>query len=284
MRIFVAYLANDGGADAVTLAGRLARSIGADLDIGMVAPGDQSSASLAEVVREQAADWLEEARALVPDIASEAHVSFHDSIPSGIIAEAQRTGAAAIVVGGSGGGIVGSHSLGSVVNDLLRSSPLPVVLAPRGIRDSPVAKTTQITCAVGTRPGAAGLLDLAIRATLRAQVPLRLISLVALDQLPTGGVDPEAQERAIAHAERVLQTARDRLPDEVEVTISIAHGPTVEDAVARLDWHDGDVLLVGSSRLAAPRRIFLGSTAAKMLRVLSVPVVVLPSPEGGTDG
>ena len=84
----------------------------------------------------------------------------------------------------------------------------------------------------------------------------------------------------MAHAHQVLHTARERLPKDIEVNIAIVHGPTVEDAVERLDWHDGDLLLVGSSRLAAPQRIFLGSTAAKMLRVLSVPVAVLPS---GTD-
>ncbi|GAA3030755.1 universal stress protein [Gordonia defluvii] len=282
MRIFVAYLANDGGADAVKLAGRVARSVGAELDIGLIAPGGDPGPALTEVLREQAADWLDDARALVPDIRSEAHIAFHDSIPSGIIAEARRVGAAAIVVGGSGGGMIGSHSLGSVVNDLLRSSPLPVVLAPRGIRNSPIARTTQITCAIGSRPGAPGLLDLAIGAARRSRIPLRLISLVALDQLPTGGADPQAKDRATAHAQTVLQTARDGLPEGVEVTISLAHGSTIEDAVERLDWHDGDILLVGSSRLAAPQRIFLGSTAAKMLRVLSVPVVVLPSPAEDT--
>ncbi|MFT4200237.1 universal stress protein [Gordonia sp. (in: high G+C Gram-positive bacteria)] len=289
MRIFVAYLANDGGADAVMLAGRLARTVGAELDIGLIAPGEHQGADpgLAEVVREQATDWLDDARALVPDVRSEAHVAFHDSIAAGIIAEAQRTGAVLIVVGGSGGGIVGSHSLGSVVNDLLRSSPLPVVLAPRGIRNSAVSTTTQITCALGTRAGAVGLLNFAITAAQRARVPLRLISLVALEQLPTGGADPDAQARAVAHVEKVLHTAQERLPDGVEVTSAIAHGPTVEDAITQLEWHDGDLLMVGSSRLAAPARIFLGATAAKMLRVLSVPVAVLPSPgemtEGSTD-
>ncbi|HNP57717.1 MAG TPA: universal stress protein [Gordonia sp. (in: high G+C Gram-positive bacteria)] len=280
MRIFVAYLANDGGADAVCLGGRLARSLRAELDIGLIAPGEQRDEALAEVVREQAADWLDDAQALVPDVPSEAHVAFHDSIAPGIITEAQRVGASAIVVGGSGGGMVGSHSLGSVVNDLLRASPLPVVLAPQGLRNSPVDRMTQITCALGTRPNAAVLLDFAIASAQAAHVPLRLISLVALDQLPTGEPVPDAQERAMAHAHQVLHTARERLPKDIEVNIAIVHGPTVEDAVERLDWHDGDLLLVGSSRLAAPQRIFLGSTAAKMLRVLSVPVAVLPS---GTD-
>jgi nucleotide-binding universal stress UspA family protein len=35
-------------------------------------------------------------------------------------------------------------------------------------------------------------------------------------------------------------------------------------------------VLVGSSRLAQPRRLFLGSTAAKMLHEITVPVIVVP--------
>jgi nucleotide-binding universal stress UspA family protein len=41
--------------------------------------------------------------------------------------------------------------------------------------------------------------------------------------------------------------------------------------------------MVGSSRLAQPRRLFLGSTAAKMLRVLQVPMVVIPKEEANRD-
>ena len=44
-------------------------------------------------------------------------------------------------------------------------------------------------------------------------------------------------------------------------------------------WQDGDLVMVGSSRLAQPRKLFLGSTAAKMLRVLPVPMVVVPKHE-----
>ena len=56
-------------------------------------------------------------------------------------------------------------------------------------------------------------------------------------------------------------------------------GSTVEAAVESLSWEDGDVVVVGSSRLAQPRRLFLGSTASKMLRVLPVPMVVVPATE-----
>jgi nucleotide-binding universal stress UspA family protein len=46
--------------------------------------------------------------------------------------------------------------------------------------------------------------------------------------------------------------------------------------VEGLDWEDGDLLMLGSSRLAPPRRLFIGSTAARILRVLEVPMVVTP--------
>ena len=65
-------------------------------------------------------------------------------------------------------------------------------------------------------------------------------------------------------------------PKGFPVSATIVGGTTVEEAVNKLDWEDGDIIMVGSSRLSAPRRLFLGSTAAKMLRVLEVPIVVVP--------
>jgi nucleotide-binding universal stress UspA family protein len=49
--------------------------------------------------------------------------------------------------------------------------------------------------------------------------------------------------------------------------------------VEGLDWEDGDLLMLGSSRLAPPRRLFIGSTAARILRVLQIPIVVTPGEE-----
>ena len=110
------------------------------------------------------------------------------------------------------------------------------------------------------------------------------MSLVALD--PTFGAlrgdDDAVRERALAHAQR---DPRDRekplCPEGFPVTSTIVDGPTVEEAVGKLEWHDGDLIMVGSSRLSAPKRLFLGSTAAKMLRVLDVPMVVVPRDQLG---
>jgi nucleotide-binding universal stress UspA family protein len=182
------------------------------------------------------------------------------------------------VVGGSGGGLAGPLSLGSVVNELLHSSPVPVAVAPRGTRHSDVERVREVTCAIGEREGADLLLRTAVRFSKAAGTPLRLASLVPLD--PTYGQlrgDPEAvRERALEHARHTLDIAKDALPESIPVTSTVVDGPTVEDAVSKLDWRDGDLIMVGSSRLSAPKRLFLGSTAAKMLRVLDVPMMVVP--------
>lgn len=90
------------------------------------------------------------------------------------------------------------------------------------------------------------------------------------------GDDDAVRKRALAHAQQTLETAKSNLPDDFPVSSTIVNGSTIEDAVGKLEWHDGDLIMVGSSRLSAPKRLFLGSTAAKMLRVLEVPMVVVP--------
>lgn len=117
------------------------------------------------------------------------------------------------------------------------------------------------------------MLENAVRFSKAVGTPLRLVSLVALD--PAFGAlrgDDEA-------ARQVLETAKNSLPEGFPVTA--VEGPTVEEAVRKLDWHDGDLIMAGSSRLSAPKRLFLGSTAAKMLRVREVPMMVVPRDQLG---
>jgi nucleotide-binding universal stress UspA family protein len=292
MRLVVGYLATPGGADAMALAARLARTLGAELELCLIVPADPagvarvSARGYGELLHEQAEKWLSEARAAVPaDVVARSNVSSDEYFADGLIKQVGRLEADAIVVGGSGGGLAGPFSLGSVVNELLHSSPVPVAVAPRGTRHSDVERVREVTCAIGERQGADLLLRTAVRFSKAAGTPLRLASLVALD--PTFGslrADADAvRERALAHAQHTLETAKEALPEAVPVTSTIVDGPTVEDAVSKLDWRDGDLIMVGSSRLSAPRRLFLGSTAAKMLRVLDVPMMVVPRDELGAQ-
>ena len=66
------------------------------------------------------------------------------------------------------------------------------------------------------------------------------------------------------------------LPDAPDIECLVADGITLESALKKLNWDDSDLLVVGSSRFAAPRRIFLGSTAARILAGTDAPVIVVP--------
>ena len=290
MRLVVGYLATPGGADAIALGVRLARTLGAEIDLCMILPPDRVLPSLKPVgdyeqhLSAQAEEWLATARESVPnDIVVRSHVRFDDSSADGLIKETARVGGGVIVVGGSGGGLAGSYSLGSVVNELLHSAPVPVAVAPRGIRDSTVDRVAGVTCAIGEREGADLLLDNAVRFSAAAGTPLRLVSLVALDPAfgTLRGDDDAVREHALAHARQTVDTAKANLAEGFPVESMIAEGGSVEEAVGKLDWRDGDLIMVGSSRLSAPRRLFLGSTAAKMLRVLDIPMVVVPRDQLG---
>lgn len=104
-------------------------------------------------------------------------------------------------------------------------------------------------------------MNTAVRASELMQVPLRLVSLVALD--PQNDLRDHrdtaesARERARNHAQDTLDVARAALPAEFPIEVIIADGSTVESAVRQLDWQDGDLVMVGSSRLAQPRKLFL---------------------------
>lgn len=281
--IVVGYTATDAGADAAALGARLARSLGAVLRLVIVLPSEGTrNAAVAperayeDHLRRQATQWLEEAVTGLPqELVRTGHVRFGESFAEGLIAAGEEFGARLIVVGAANGSLFGRHRLGSVASELLHSSTIPVALAPAGTSTEDDHVLPRVTVAVGTRPGAENLLDEAATVAADAHVGLRLVSLVPFDVPPgldTGSIRIAGDE----HSREVLAVASTLLPDTLDATVEEAPGDSVEDAIAHLSWRPGEVILVGSSRLAQPRRLFLGSTAAKMLHELPVPMIVVP--------
>ncbi|GGI44628.1 nucleotide-binding universal stress UspA family protein [Agromyces flavus] len=283
LRIVVGYTANESGADALALANRVASAAEGVLEVVMVLPSEAHNARVPvdqgylRYLREQSREWLTEASThLGADVASKLHIRYAESFAEGLIDAAHEFDANLIVVGAAGGGRRAHARVGSVANELLHSSDVPVALAPPGAREITAGLgVTRITACIGTRPGADEQLEAATALARATRAPLRLLSLVPID-LPAGLDTHLAELTSSTHAEQVLHDAHRALPDGIEATVEIARGSTIEDAVHALDWHDGELVLVGSSRLAAPRRLFLGSTAAKVLRELPVPMIVVP--------
>ena len=282
MRLIVGYQATPSGADGIALGATLARSLQASLDICLVLPQERPVPSKApveagydDILIDRATGWLDEALTLVPeDVQARAHLLFDESFAQGLLDVVREFDAYMIVVGAAGDGLLGRHSIGTVTSDLLHVAHVPLALAPRGYRHSPPQRIREITCAIGNRPGAAELVEAATDLSATAELPLRLLSLVSAEEQSTRG------QSGLAKAEEVLRTVQAELPAGSEVQLKVAEGSGIEKAASSLDWHDGDVLMVGSSRLAQPHRLFLGSVAAKMLRVVPVPMIVVPREAG----
>ena len=281
--VVVGYTATKTGRDAVAFAARLARATGAVLDVSIVLPSADRSVitppadGYSRVLKEQAQQWIAEAIDRIrDDVVAHAQIRAAESFAAGLVQIADELDAACIVVGAADGATRGRHRLGTTTTELLHSSDVPVALVPRGARKvAPETGITRLTVAVGTRPGADALLEATATLAQAAHVPVRLLSLLPVD-LPATADTAAIRVAGSTETDQVLAAAKAELPAEVSADVVVAAGESIEDAVSHLDWQDGEVVLVGSSRLAQPRRLFLGSTAAKMLKEITVPVIVVP--------
>ncbi len=289
--VVVGYSQTRGGADALALGERFARAIDSPMQVVMVLPSEDRP-SLAppspayERVLEQFADSalesvVEEAPA---DTTVTSQVWYADDVATGLVEAADTYDADVIVIGGGRHGTLGRVALGSIGNILLHSAQVPVALAPRGSRHHGDRPIERVTVGIGGRSGAKYVIDEAIRLAARSGAPLRLASMVALH-----GRDSTSQESARRGAQEALEYIHAHLPAGVTATWELAVGDAIEDAAAELDWLRDEVAMVGSSRLAPPRRLFLGSVANKLLRVVPVPLVVVPrdhasGPDQGSEG
>jgi len=286
MRYVVGYSANARGRDAVNLAVSLARGRGAALDLVVAIPAagpfnaaHAPAAGYDSYLHRQAAEWLDEALGLVPgDVPAQTHIRSGESDAQTLIAACDEFQADMLIIGATSSGLFKRFTVGSVAGALLHAATVPVALAPHGYhrRDA----LTRLSCGLGDRPGAEKLLDVALTMAANRDVPLRVVSLLTLDGGDAADVVDAARDYAVQRvAEAVSATAEEqalgRVADKTEVVVG--EGRSIEEAVDRLEWEDGEVLLIGSSRLARNRSIFLGSTANRILRALPVPMIVVPA-------
>lgn len=273
MRYVVCYQANARGQEALNLSIALARRQDAELEIVLVLPAESPFGAVyppapASIVQEQAERWLAEALALVPqDVLARTHLRSGESEAEALIAAVEELDAALLVIGAASHGLFRRFTVGSTASSLLHAAKVPVALVPQGYQNQEAI--TRMSAGIGSRTGADEVLELALDSAQRRGLPLRLISLLPLD-----GVQTAAQEDLQSKVEAALSTR-----SELTVTpeIVVAQGNSIEQAIDALPWEQpGEILLIGSSRLAPARSIFLGSTAQRILRALPVPMIVLP--------
>ncbi len=256
--VVVGYTATKPGRDAVAFAARLAAALDAVLDVAIILPRSDRSvitppdAGYERHLHAQAQTWIAQAIDRIPaDVVAHAHVRPAESFAEGLIEIADELRASYVVVGAADGASRGRHRLGSTTTELLHSSDVPVVLVPRGARKiAPETGITRLTVAVGTRPGADALIAETAALAQGLGVPVRLLSLLPVD-LPPSADTGAIRLASSTKADEVLAAARAELPAGLHTDVAVAAGESIEEAVSYLDWQPGEVVLVGSSRLAS---------------------------------
>ncbi|AHC24516.1 MULTISPECIES: universal stress protein [Mycobacteriaceae] len=286
MHLTVGYLATPTGDDGVALAAALARTFDADVDVVLVVreelpDGHPGRAQYQELLLEKGKQWITKAVGALTGAAKSvnANVLVGESFAEELLRFAESHSSDLIVVGGARDGFFGGHVIGPVSSALLHSSPIPVALAPRGYADDAPETIAAVTAAVPSRPGDDNPLPFAITLASAANLPIRMVSLVSAENLSEAEDLKELRAVQIAAAQENLAVAARALPDSPDIESLVADGMTLESALKKLNWDDDDLLVVGSSRFAAPKRIFLGSTASRILAGTDAPVIVIPRDE-----
>jgi nucleotide-binding universal stress UspA family protein len=283
MHLTVGYLATPTGDDGVALASALAKTFDAEVDVVLVVreempAGHPGRAEYQQLLVKKGENWVSRAIGALGDrgVNADSTVLVGESFAQSLIDFAEQKDSDLIVIGGARDGIFGGHVIGSVTGALLHASPIPVALAPRGYHEDAPDTLTAVTAAVPTRPGDDNPLPFALTLASAANLPIRMVSLVSAENLAEADSAKEVRQIQVAAAEENLVRAARSLPDAPDIESRVADGLTLESALKKLKWNDTDVLVVGSSRFAAPRRIFLGSTAARILAGTDAPVIVVP--------
>ena len=284
--------AEHGGGDdaALRLAVRLARAEQSPVVVATVVPADPAGPSASRLDRETAqwraaltatrqAEALTALRAAGVDDVRTAVVPAA-SVPAGLVEAAATYRARLLVLGAAAEAPAGRFAAGSVAGRLLHSSPVSLALAPRAW--SADAAPTRLTVAWAGTERSAEALAAARGFADRWRVPLRLVTFVPerAALLASGGGDRMEQVVSEEWAGAV-QGALDEVvadwsgPGPAPETL-LARGAGWAGAVSEVPWAPGDVLVVGSARVGPPGQVFVGSTATKVLRAASVPLLVVP--------
>jgi nucleotide-binding universal stress UspA family protein len=295
--ILVGYGGGGRGRSGLELAAHFARSGGEQLRVVTIVPASWTVPSPAKVdaeftqwakargraASEEAAAYLSER---APGVEAECVWRQGRSIPQALLAEVEDVQAQVLVLGAATDGAHGHVVAGSTADRLLHSSPVPVAVATRGYRAAADSTVPRVTCAFRSDESSRATLERTAALCARVGAGLRVatfavrgrtmyppeVSLTSEDDVMAAYVaqSTTAQEEAVA----ALRAAG--LAPEQTSTV-VATGRYWAEALEDLDWETGEVLVVGSSAGGVLARVFLGSSATKIVRHSPVPVVVVPA-------
>jgi nucleotide-binding universal stress UspA family protein len=280
---------SDLSKSALAQAAALARWYGAEITLLYVAPaaivaaevsyvpGPWVSPEMLEKLRGDLHGFAESTR----DQGIRVRIDLCEGNPSTEILDTARTGAFDLIVMGTHGrhGLE-SWVLGSVTEAVLRASPCPVLtIAPRA-RLALTTRFETILCPVDFSPTSPRTTREAGRLAEETQSQLVLFHVVERLGGPPSPVPPGFDRRAYRHEaeenvrRRLIQMRPEGAADEVEE--AVAWGWPDREILRAARERDAGLIVVGAHGGPLDSTLF-GSTAHKVVRRASCPVLVLPA-------
>lgn len=282
----------------IELGALLARSVGVGLHLVSVVPeawptpvAREGNPEYAAWARERGEEATRSARAqakrLAPDLEPRVDWVQGRSVGAGLLREARRLDSELVVVGSGGHGPWGRIGIGSAADRLLHASPVPVAVAPRGFRgsapDEPVGLVRRVTCAFRGDTESLRTLRRTAEICARTGASLRVATFAVRGRVmhppEVSGAEAMVHEQWIAQAREVQESAVEDVvaaglvAAPVERVIGV--GGDWSRALDSLAWRPDELLVLGSSPERLVERLFLGSSAGKIVRASPVPVVVV---------
>jgi nucleotide-binding universal stress UspA family protein len=165
--------------------------------------------------------------------------------------------------------------LGSVADQLLRRSKVPVLLLRPGSTTAP-GQFHRVLVALDGSPQSETVLDPA--ATLAGMTPGSMVVLVRVIDPPLWTARPELEQAARRVAAHQLEGLAQRLRLRgTPVTVRVESGPTVAARILEsADAVEADLIVVGTHGARGVERLVLGSVADKVVRGANRAVLVAP--------
>ena len=192
-------------------------------------------------------------------------------------------GADLIVMGSRAKTPKGRFRPSSIADEMLYSSPVPLGLAPRGVKLSKKGLTRVTYAIVQTddpaEPNFSGL-DYATALACTLELPLRIIAFSPTrydDHEPhwyeeTLGMLDHARDRAWAYATEISPVRIEHF----DVTSSISTGKSWKRSIDSVKWKKGDLMCLGSQPAPQLRSVFVGTREGEFIRYATVPVIICP--------
>lgn len=279
-----------GSGSGLELAGRLARSTGDDLVICCVVHDAWDSPSMRDFVgvdddwrrelREGAKETLAEAVERVgPGVSVTTTVKTGRSVPRALAEEGESLDARLLVIGSSTNAPFGHISFGSAGDSLVHSASTAVAVAPRGYRESQLPIGRLVVAVYPTERDV--LLSEPVVALAKwMSASVEVVTFASRDPAAmaqfAGGKDVFDYWRT--GVDQTHQRIGEQLGKaDVQVSSpSLVQGVGWANTVEAFPWRPDDLLVIGSSEYGPIARVFLGSSAYRIVRHAPVPVILLP--------